>query len=57
MLEITDVNTDKQDILNLRTLLGSTRVVAVLMNPAFNHESRLLSAMEWKVRDASYTSE
>jgi O-antigen/teichoic acid export membrane protein len=33
----------KQDILNLRTLLSSTRVVAKLVNPVFSYESKLLS--------------
>jgi stage V sporulation protein B len=36
---------DEQDILNLRTLLGSTRIVARLLNPVFDYELRLLSAM------------
>jgi O-antigen/teichoic acid export membrane protein len=39
---------EKQDILNLRTLLGSTRIVAVLVNPVFDYESRLLSAVKRK---------
>ena len=30
---------EKQDILNLRTLLGGTRTVAVLLDPVFDHES------------------
>jgi O-antigen/teichoic acid export membrane protein len=34
---------DKQDILNLRTLLGSTRGVAKLAGPLFDYELRLLS--------------
>ena len=37
---------EKQDILNLRTLLGGTRIVAVLVNPVFDYEARLLSTME-----------
>jgi O-antigen/teichoic acid export membrane protein len=36
---------EKQDILNLRTLLGGTRIVAVLVNPVFDYEARLLSTM------------
>jgi hypothetical protein len=32
----------KQDILNLRTLVGGTRIVAVLVNPVFDHEAKLL---------------
>jgi stage V sporulation protein B len=39
---------EKQDILNLRTLLGGTRMVAVLVNPVFDYESKLLSAMKRK---------
>jgi O-antigen/teichoic acid export membrane protein len=39
---------EKQDILNLRTLLGGTRIVAVLMNPVFDYESKLLSAVKRK---------
>jgi len=41
----------KQGILNLRTLLGGTRIVAVLVNPVFDYESKLLSAVKrkWKV--------
>ena len=39
---------EKQDILNLRTLLGGTRIVAVLVNPVFDYESKLLSAMKRK---------
>jgi O-antigen/teichoic acid export membrane protein len=39
---------NKQDILNLRTLLGSTRMVAVLMNPVLDYESKLLSVVKWK---------
>jgi O-antigen/teichoic acid export membrane protein len=35
---------EKQDILNLRTLLGGTRIVGVLVNPVFDYESKLLSA-------------
>jgi O-antigen/teichoic acid export membrane protein len=37
---------EKQDIINLRTLLGGTRVVAVLVNPVFDYESKLLSAVK-----------
>jgi len=49
---------EKQDILNLRTLLGSTRIVAVLVNPVFDYESRLLSAMKrkWKIFPSIRTS-
>jgi O-antigen/teichoic acid export membrane protein len=36
---------DKQDILNLRTLLGGTRIVATFVNPVFDYESKLLSAL------------
>jgi hypothetical protein len=36
---------DKQDVLNLRTLLGGVRVVAVLVNPVLGYESKMLSAM------------
>jgi len=39
---------NKQGILNLRTLLGGTRIVAVLVNPVFDYESRLLSAVKRK---------
>jgi O-antigen/teichoic acid export membrane protein len=39
---------EKQDILNLRTLLGSTRIVAVLVNPLFDYESKLLSVVKRK---------
>jgi O-antigen/teichoic acid export membrane protein len=39
---------EKQDVLNLRTLLGGTRMVAVLVNPVFDYESKLLSAMKRK---------
>jgi O-antigen/teichoic acid export membrane protein len=39
---------EKQDILNLRTLLGSTGIVAVLVNPVFDYESKLLSAVKRK---------
>jgi len=39
---------EKQDILNLRTLLGGTRIVAVLVNPVFDYESKLLSAVKRK---------
>jgi O-antigen/teichoic acid export membrane protein len=38
----------EQDILNLRTLLGGTRIGAVLVNPVFDYESRLLSAVKRK---------
>jgi len=37
---------EKQDILSLRTLLGGTRIVAVLVNPVFDYESKLLSVEE-----------
>jgi len=36
---------DEQDILNLRKLLGGTRVVAILVNPIFDYESKLLSTI------------
>jgi peptidoglycan biosynthesis protein MviN/MurJ (putative lipid II flippase) len=36
---------DKQDVLNLRTLLGDTRIVATLLNPVFDYELRLLSVI------------
>jgi len=39
---------EKQDILNLRTLLGGTRIVTVLVNPVFDYESKLLSAVKRK---------
>jgi O-antigen/teichoic acid export membrane protein len=39
---------EKQDVLNLRTLLGGTRIVAVLVNPVFDYESKLLSAVKRK---------
>ena len=39
---------EKQDILNLRTLLGGTRMVAVLVNPVFDYESKGLSAVKRK---------
>jgi len=39
---------EKQDILNLRTLLGGTRIVAVLVNPVFDYESKLLSTVKRK---------
>jgi hypothetical protein len=34
---------ERQDILNLRALLGGTRIVAVLVNPVFNYESKFPS--------------
>ena len=37
-----------QGILNLRTLLGGTRIVAVLVNPVFEYESKLLSVVKRK---------
>jgi hypothetical protein len=39
---------EKQDVMNLRTLLGGTWIVAVLMNPVFDYESKLLSAVKRK---------
>jgi hypothetical protein len=39
---------EKQDIMNLRTLLGGTRIVGVLVNPVFDYESKLLSAVKRK---------
>ena len=36
---------DKQDIVNLRTLLGGTRIVSTVVNPVFDYESKLLSVM------------
>ena len=35
---------DRQDVENLRTLMGSTRLIARLANPLFDYESKLLSA-------------
>jgi O-antigen/teichoic acid export membrane protein len=43
---------DKQDILNLRNLMSGTRAAATFMNPIFNYESKLLSAIEQRVRGA-----
>jgi hypothetical protein len=37
---------EKQDILNLRTLLGGKRIV--LVNPVFDYESKVLSALKRK---------
>ena len=39
---------EKQDIVNLRTLLGGTRIVAVLVNPVLDYESKLLSVVKRK---------
>jgi O-antigen/teichoic acid export membrane protein len=39
---------EKQDIVNLRTLLGGTRIVALLVNPVFDYESKLLSVVKRK---------
>jgi O-antigen/teichoic acid export membrane protein len=39
---------EKQDILNLRTLLGGTRIAAVLVNPVLDYESKLLSVVNRK---------
>jgi hypothetical protein len=39
---------EKQDILNLRTLMGGARIVAVLVNPVLDYESKLLSAVKRK---------
>ena len=36
---------DKQDIVNLRTLLGGTRILSTVVNPVFDYESKLLSVM------------
>jgi O-antigen/teichoic acid export membrane protein len=36
---------DKQDIPNLRTVLGGTRIVSTVANPVLDYESKLLSAM------------
>jgi len=36
---------DKQDVLNLRTLLSDSRTVATLVNPVLDYESKLLSAI------------
>jgi hypothetical protein len=36
---------DKQDILNLRTLLGGMRAVSTLLNPVLSYELKLLSAI------------
>lgn len=35
----------KQDIINLRTTIGKTRMVAAFTNPIFDYEDRLISAM------------
>jgi hypothetical protein len=37
---------EKQDILNLKTLLSHTQVLAVLANPVFNYESKILSMVK-----------
>lgn len=37
---------DKHDILILRTLMGSARMVARLLNPVFDYELGLVSAMK-----------
>lgn len=39
---------DEQDILNLRSLFGGTRVVAAIVNPVFDYESKLLSVVKRK---------
>jgi len=36
---------EKQDILNLTTLLGGTRTLAALVKPVLGYEARILSAM------------
>jgi O-antigen/teichoic acid export membrane protein len=36
---------DKQDILNLRTLVSNTRMAATFLNPVLNYELKLLSRM------------
>ena len=43
---------DRQDLENLRTLLGSTRLVARLTNPVLGYVSKLLSAKGQKTREA-----
>ena len=43
---------DRQDVENLRTLLGSTRLVARLTNPVFGYVSKLLPAKGRKTRAA-----
>jgi len=43
---------DEQDIFNLRSLFGGTRVVAAIVNPVFDYESKLL-CREAKVEDPS----
>jgi stage V sporulation protein B len=43
---------DRQDLENLRTLLGSTRLVARLTNPVFAYVSKLLPAKGRKTRAA-----
>jgi O-antigen/teichoic acid export membrane protein len=37
---------DRQDILNLKSLLGKTLIVGALLNPVFDYETRLLSKMK-----------
>jgi putative peptidoglycan lipid II flippase len=39
---------EKQDILNLGTLIGGTRIFAVLVNPVLDYELKLLSAAKRK---------
>jgi len=36
---------EKQDILNLRTLVGGTRIVSTVVKPVFDYESMLVSAV------------
>jgi hypothetical protein len=38
----------KQGILSLRTLLGGTQIVAALVNPVLDYESKLVSAVKRK---------
>jgi O-antigen/teichoic acid export membrane protein len=40
---------EEQDILNLRTLLGGTRIVSTLANPVFYYESKLLSVKKMRL--------
>lgn len=47
---------DRQDILNLRSLLAVTPAISALANPLFNYESRILSATKRKAREVKGTS-
>jgi len=37
---------EKQDIMNFVTLLGGTRIVAVLVSRSFNYESKLMTRVK-----------